>query len=82
MVTLTIAMPDHHKNWIDSQIEQGSIASTSDYVSELIQRDRRARGEIELTLDDLRHMVEEADASGFSDETVASIFARVTAAKA
>ncbi len=80
MVTLTISMQDHHKAWIDTQIEKGSIANASDYVGELIQRDRRARGEIEMTLDDLRLMVADARASGISKETIPSILARAKAA--
>jgi antitoxin ParD1/3/4 len=80
MVTLTISMPEHHKAWIDNQIEQGSIVSTSDYVSELIQRDRQRRDVVEYSLEDLQRLVAEADASGISDETVPSILARAKAA--
>ncbi|AMJ60787.1 ribbon-helix-helix domain-containing protein [Bosea sp. PAMC 26642] len=80
MVTLTISMPDHHKRWIDTQIEQGSIASTSDYVSELIRQDRQRRDVFEYSLEDLQRLVAEADAGGISDETIPGILARAKAA--
>jgi antitoxin ParD1/3/4 len=73
-------MPEHHKEWIDTQIEQGSITSTSDYLSELIQRDRQRRNVVEYSLKDLQRLVAEADASGISDETIPSILARAKAA--
>ena len=53
MATMTVSLPDPMKDWIDAQIRQGDYASVSDYVRDLVRRDRDRR-EQELTLDELR----------------------------
>lgn len=75
MATMTISLPDPMKEWIEAQIKQGEYASTSDYVRDLVRRDRERRSHPELTLADLQRIVAESRASGTSDRSVADILA-------
>lgn len=79
MATMTISLPDPMKDWIEAQIKQGDYASTSDYVRDLIRRDRARRAHPELTLDDLRRIVDKSRASGVSDKPVSDILAEARA---
>lgn len=76
MATMTISLPDPMKDWIEAQIKDGEYASTSDYVRDLVRRDRERRQHPELTLDDLRRIVDESRASGISPRKVPEILAR------
>lgn len=76
MATMTISLPDPMKDWIEARIREGEYASTSDYVRDLIRRDRERRSHPELTMNDLRRIVEESRASGKSDASVSSILAK------
>jgi antitoxin ParD1/3/4 len=76
MATMTISLPDPMKDWIEAQIKQGEYASTSDYVRDLVRRDRERRSQPDLTIDDLRRIVEEARASGVSDKSVSDFLAK------
>jgi len=74
MATMTVSLPDPMKEWIEGEIlSQGDYASVSDYVRDLIRRDRQRRGE-EMTLDDLRTLVADAKAGGVSNRSVDEIF--------
>lgn len=74
MATMTVSLPDPMKDWIEAQIRQGEYASVSDYVRDLVRRDRTRR-EQELTLDELRRKLAASRESGLSDRTVDDIFA-------
>jgi len=74
MATMTVSLPDPMKDWIEAQVSQGDYASASDYVRDLVRRDR-ARREQELTLADLRQKLASSRDSGISGRTVADIFA-------
>jgi antitoxin ParD1/3/4 len=76
MATMTISLPDPMKDWIEAQIKEGEYASTSDYVRALVRRDRERRAHPELSLDDLRRIVDESRASGISKKSVSDIVAR------
>ena len=76
MATMTISLPDAMKDWIEAQIKQGEYASTSDYVRDLVRRDRERRSQPDLTIEDLRRIVEEVRASGVSDKSVSDILAK------
>jgi len=71
MVTLTISLPDTMKDWLDEQIEDGEYATASDYLSDLVRRDREERiSDHDERLEDLRRIVDESIASGISTRTV------------
>jgi antitoxin ParD1/3/4 len=74
MATMTVSLPDPMKDWIEAQIRQGDYASVSDYVRDLVRRDRDRR-EQELTLDELRKKLTASRDSGVSNRTVDEIFA-------
>ena len=74
MATMTVSLPDPMKDWIEAQISQGEYASTSDYVRDLVRRDR-ARREQELTLDALRQKLAASRNSGEGSRSVDDIFA-------
>lgn len=74
MATMTVSLPGPMKDWIEARIRQGDYASASDYVRDLIRRDRERR-EQELTLDDLRQKLAASRDSGVSGRTVDEIFA-------
>jgi antitoxin ParD1/3/4 len=74
MATMTVSLPDPMKDWIEAQIRHGDYASVSDYVRDLVRRDRDRR-EQELTLDELRNKLAASRDSGVSNRTVDEIFA-------
>ncbi len=74
MATMTVSLPDPMKDWIEAQIRQGEYATASDYVRDLVRRDR-ARREQELTLEQLRLKLAASRESGVSSRTVDDIFA-------
>ncbi len=43
MATMTISLPEQMKRWIESQVEGGSYSSASDYLRDLVRRDREGR---------------------------------------
>ncbi len=67
-------MSDPMKDWIEAQIRHGDYASVSDYVRDLVRRDRDRR-EQELTMDELRKKLAASRESGISNRTVDEIFA-------
>lgn len=40
MGTMNISLPDPMKSWVEEQAKTGRYANTSDYVRDLIRRDR------------------------------------------
>lgn len=40
MGTMNISLPDPMKNWVEDQAKTGRYANSSDYVRDLIRRDR------------------------------------------
>jgi antitoxin ParD1/3/4 len=74
MATMTVSLPDPLKDWIEAQISHGDYASVSDYVRDLVRRDRDRR-EQELTMDELRKKLADSRDSGISNRTVDDIFA-------
>ena len=74
MATMTVSLPDPMKEWIEAQIRQGDYASVSDYVRDLVRRDRDRR-EQELTMDELRKKLAASRDSGVGTRTVDEIFA-------
>ncbi|MAC77313.1 MAG: type II toxin-antitoxin system ParD family antitoxin [Rhodobacteraceae bacterium] len=54
MGTMNISLPDPMKAWAESQAKSGRYANTSDYVRDLIRRDRarsEAIAELQSALD-------------------------------
>lgn len=73
MVRKTITITDKQDEWVKAQIESGDYASDSEYFRDLVRRDQ-ARKRVEH---ELRHFLDEAEASGISDRTPAQIMSAV-----
>ena len=73
MATMTVSLPGPMKDWVEAQIETGAYASSSDYVRDLIRRDRERRSQ-DMTLEEVRQVVLDARASGISPLNVEEIF--------
>jgi antitoxin ParD1/3/4 len=58
--TMNISLPDPMKSWVEDQSRSGRYANSSDYVRDLIRRDRQ-RAE---ALADLQGAIDEGLASG------------------
>jgi antitoxin ParD1/3/4 len=75
-VTLTISLPDAVKDWLDERVEDGEYATASDYLSDLVRRDREERdADHDERLEELRRIVDESIASGIRTRSSAEIFA-------
>lgn len=75
MATMTVSLPDPIAEWIEAQVETGAFATSSDYLADLIRRDRERRG-VTLTMDELRQRIADSKASGISSRDVEAIFAQ------
>jgi antitoxin ParD1/3/4 len=75
MATMTISLPDPMKEWVETQIRTGDYASSSDYVRDLIRKDREQRDRLNA----LRTMIDDAEASGISPRSVDEVFAEARA---
>ena len=77
MATMTISVPDRIKEWVEEQVETGEYASSSDYMRDLVRRDR---AEKEVRLSKIRQIVDDALTSGTTERAVGDIFADAVAA--
>lgn len=73
MANITVSLPEPEKEWVDAQVAKGEYASASDYVRELVVRDR-ARLTEEYSLDELRDLVAESRASGVGSRSMKELF--------
>jgi antitoxin ParD1/3/4 len=48
MATMNISIPDPMKDWVQSQVETGTYANSSDYVRDLIRQDQEKRNKIQV----------------------------------
>jgi antitoxin ParD1/3/4 len=69
MATMNISLPDPMRDWVQSQIEDGMYASSSDYVRDLIRRDQSNRRQQRL----LQAAITEGLASGISDRSMEDV---------
>jgi len=46
MATMNISVPDPMKDWVQSQVNTGAYANTSDYVRDLILQDQEHRSKL------------------------------------
>ena len=65
MATMNISLPDPMKAWVEEQAKSGRYANTSDVVRDLIRREQIKAEKIAHW----RKLIEEADASGVSDQS-------------
>lgn len=65
---MNISLPDEMKAFVETQVATGRFANASDYVRALVRRDQ---GDV----DTLRRLIDEGEASGWSDRTPEQAFA-------
>ena len=63
MKSMNISLPEPMKDWVDTRVEGGDYASASDYVRDLIRKDREFREKREVLIQALI----EGEESGISD---------------
>ena len=64
MAQMNISIPDKLKAWVESRVADGSYASSSDYLRDLVRQDQRERKRLEW----LRAEVQAGFDSGISDK--------------
>lgn len=69
MATMNISLPDDLKAFVDAQVAEQGYGSTSEYLRELIRRNRR-----EQAAETLRKLIAEGLASGSAGEVTADTF--------
>jgi len=72
MATMTVSLADQLKDWVEERVKNGRYATVSDYVGELIRRDREQREALVTALI-------EGEQSGTSRRTVHDIAAAAKA---
>lgn len=75
MATMNISLPDQMKAWVEAQSADGRYANSSDYVRDLIRREQ-------IKAEKIAHwnaLIEEAYASGMSDQSFDEIIAEARA---
>ncbi len=75
MATMTISLPDAMKVWIENLTQNGEYSSSSDYVRDLIRRDREKRFET-LSIDEVREIIIASKNSGISKHSIEQVFAQ------
>jgi antitoxin ParD1/3/4 len=71
MKSMNISLPEQMKDWVDTRVEGGDYASASDYVRDLIRKDREFRAKREALIQALI----EGEESGISDKSMEDIIA-------
>ncbi len=70
---MNISLPDQMKSWVEAQSIDGRYSNASDYVRDLIRRDQVRLEKIA----NMQRLLDEARASGISDDTMDDIWKRV-----
>jgi antitoxin ParD1/3/4 len=60
MATMNVSLPDQMKKWVEDQTADGRYSNASDYVRDLIRKDRERREAIA----ELQALLDEGVASG------------------
>ena len=71
MATMNISLPDQMKAWVEAQSKDGRYSNSSDYIRDLIRQEQVKAEKIAH----LQRLIDEAYASGDSDQTLEEIFA-------
>jgi antitoxin ParD1/3/4 len=72
MATMNISVPDPMKDWVQSQVNTGAYANTSDYVRDLIRQDQENRSKLKA----LQNAITTGIESGVSDKSFDQIISQ------
>ena len=73
MIRKTISMPDEMGEWVENRVRSGQYTNDSEYFRDLVRHDQQRQE----ALDQLRRMLDEAEASGVSALQVPDIMQNV-----
>ena len=73
MATMNISVPDPMKDWVQSQVNTGAYANTSDYVRDLIRQDQEHRSKLKA----LQNAITAGIESGVSNKSFDQIIDQV-----
>ncbi|MGI9373880.1 MAG: type II toxin-antitoxin system ParD family antitoxin [Hyphomicrobiales bacterium] len=73
MATMNISLPDQMRSWVEDCVRSGRYANASDYVRDLIRRDK----DREVAVEQIQQMITEGIASGVSEKSVDEVWAEV-----
>lgn len=71
MAQMNISIPEALKSWAEARVAEGSYGSTSDYIRDLVRRDRDYAEKLKV----LQAAIDEGFASGISERSVEDIIA-------
>ena len=75
MAKMTISMPDTMSEYIASRVETGQYGNVSEYFRDLVRREQQRQRAAE----ELRRLLDEAEASGISKRKIPEIMRKVEA---
>jgi antitoxin ParD1/3/4 len=75
MKSMNISLPAPMRDWVEAQVEGGSYASASDYVRDLIRKDREYISKRQALLQALI----EGEESGISNKSIEEVIAEARA---
>ena len=70
MATMNISVPDPMKDWVESQVNKGAYANTSDYVRNLIRQDQQHRSQLEKLQAAIRAGIESCVSNQSFDQVI------------
>jgi len=73
MATMNISLPGKMKIWVEDSVKSGRYANSSDYVRDLIRRDK----ERDLAIANMQELISQGVESGVSDQNVDDVWQRV-----
>ncbi|ASF48839.1 type II toxin-antitoxin system ParD family antitoxin [Methylovulum psychrotolerans] len=71
MATINLSVPDPMKDWVQSQVETGVYANSSDYMRDLIRKDQERHAKTAA----LQKAITEGLESGLSEQAFTDIIA-------
>ena len=70
MATMNISVPDPMKDWVQTQIDNGKYASSSDYVRDLIRKDQDEKDKLLALQAAITLGIESGDAGALDMEAI------------
>jgi antitoxin ParD1/3/4 len=67
---MTISVPAQMSEWVEAQISAGRYGNVSEYFRDLVRRDQERK---DAAINDLRTLIDRAEASGVSDKTLPEV---------
>ena len=67
---MNVSLPDQMREWVNASVTSGKYANASDYVRDLIRKDRERDTSLEL----LQSMISDGITSGVSDKSIDDVW--------